>query len=62
MGIAEEEGLGTLFNTASDSLSDELILDAFAAGVLMVIDEEELIIPQAKNAFVEKVTASFRYL
>ncbi|MGI8502371.1 MAG: hypothetical protein ACR2LR_14725 [Hassallia sp.] len=55
MGIAEEEGLGTLFNTASDSLSDELILDAFAAGVLMVIDEEELIIPQAKTPLLKKL-------
>ncbi|MBD2606723.1 hypothetical protein H6G81_19835 [Scytonema hofmannii FACHB-248] len=55
MGIGEEEGLGTLFHTATDSLSDELILDAFAAGVLMVIDEEELIIPQAKTPLLKKL-------
>ena len=55
MGIGEDEGLGTLFNTATDSLSDELILDAFAAGVLMVIDEEELIIPQAKTPLLKKL-------
>jgi hypothetical protein len=55
MGIAEDEGIGTLFNTASDSLSDELILDAFAAGVLMVIDEEELIIPQAKTPLLKRL-------
>ncbi len=55
MAIAEDEGLGKLFNTASDSLSDELILDAFAAGVLMVIDEEELIIPQAKTPLLKRL-------
>lgn len=55
IGIAEDEGIGTLFNTASDSLSDELILDAFAAGVLMVIDEEELIIPQAKTPLLKNL-------
>jgi len=55
MGIGEDEGLGTLFKTATDSLSDELILDAFAAGVLMVIDEEELIIPQAKTPLLKKL-------
>jgi hypothetical protein len=53
--IAEDEGLGTLFSTASDSLSDELILDAFAAGVLMVIDEEELIIPQGKTPLLKRL-------
>ncbi|MGI2907530.1 hypothetical protein [Tolypothrix sp. VBCCA 56010] len=55
MVIAEDEGLGTLFNTANDSLSDELILDAFAAGVLMVIDEEQLIIPQGKTPLLKKL-------
>jgi hypothetical protein len=55
MEIAEVQGLGTLFKTATDSLSDELILDAFAAGVLMVIDEEELIIPQGKTPLLKKL-------
>ncbi|NEU73758.1 hypothetical protein PI95_014610 [Hassallia byssoidea VB512170] len=55
IGIAEDEGIGTLFNTANDFLSDELILDAFAAGVLMVIDEEQLIIPQAKTPLLKKL-------
>lgn len=55
MGIGEDKGLGTLFSIASNSLSDELILDAFAAGVLMVIDEEELIIPQAKTPLLKKL-------
>jgi hypothetical protein len=55
MLIAEEESLGRLFSTAIDSLSDELILDAFAAGVLMVIDEEELIIPQAKTPLLKRL-------
>ncbi|MCV3213201.1 hypothetical protein OGM63_06630 [Plectonema radiosum NIES-515] len=55
MEIAEVQGLGRLFKTATDSLSDELILDAFAAGVLMVIDEEELIIPQGKTPLLKKL-------
>lgn len=55
MGIAEGEGLGTLFYTAKESLSDELVLDAFAAGVLMVIDEDELIIPQNKTSLLKKL-------
>lgn len=36
---AEQEGLGAMFNAAYDCLPDELLPDAFAAGVMMLIDE-----------------------
>ncbi len=58
LGVAEDEGLGKLFHTARESLTDELVLDAFAAGVLMVIDEEELVIPQGKMPLLKKLQQS----
>lgn len=36
---ADQEGLGAIFNAAYDCLPDELLPDAFAAGVMMLIDE-----------------------
>src|SRR5690349_13893431 len=38
--IAQADGLGALFNTASQALSDDIVLDAFAAGAIVLIDEE----------------------
>lgn len=58
LGIAEDEGLGALFNTASSSLSDEIVLDGFAAGVIMVLDEEKLIIPKQKQPYLKKLQAA----
>jgi hypothetical protein len=55
LGIAEEEGLGPLLNTASESLSEDLFLDAFAAGVMMVLDEEELIVPKVKMPYLKQL-------
>ncbi|WP_414565897.1 MULTISPECIES: hypothetical protein [unclassified Anabaena] len=55
IGIAEDEGLGSLFNLANESLSDDLVLDAFAAGVIVVIDEEELVIPKQKQPYLKKL-------
>ncbi|MFQ4145231.1 hypothetical protein [Chlorogloeopsis sp. ULAP02] len=48
ISLAEDEGVGTLFNTAYECLADELILDGFAAGVSVLVDEEELKIPESK--------------
>jgi hypothetical protein len=58
LAIAEDEGLGALFNTASASLSDEIVLDGFAAGVIMVLDEEKLIIPKQKQLYLQKLQAA----
>lgn len=52
--IAEEEGLGALFNAAYDSLSDELLPDAFAAGVMMLIDESG-VIPPEQDGFIKEL-------
>ncbi|BAZ32785.1 hypothetical protein NIES4074_52920 [Cylindrospermum sp. NIES-4074] len=55
IGIAEDEGIGALFNTASASLADDIVLDGFAAGVIMVLDEEKLIIPKQKQSYLKKL-------
>ncbi|MEH2312216.1 MAG: hypothetical protein V7K35_12620 [Nostoc sp.] len=57
IGIAEEEGIGPLFNTAKVSLSDELVLDGFAAGVIVLLDDE-LAIPKPKQAYLKKLQAA----
>jgi hypothetical protein len=58
MGIAETEGIGPLFNTANESLTEELVLDGFAAGVVALLDEEEFIIPQNKQPFLKQLQAA----
>jgi len=54
IGIAEQEGIGPLFNAAKVSLSDELVLDGFAAGVIVLLDDE-LAIPKQKQAYLKKL-------
>ncbi|MCC5647523.1 hypothetical protein LC607_32375 [Nostoc sp. CHAB 5824] len=57
ISIAEEEGIGPLFNVAKVSLSDELVLDGFAAGVIVLLDDE-LTIPKSKQAYLKKLQAA----
>ena len=57
ISIAEEEGIGPLFNTAKISLSDELVLDGFAAGVIVLLDDD-LAIPKPKQAYLKKLQAA----
>ncbi|BAY11045.1 hypothetical protein [Calothrix sp. NIES-2098] len=52
--IAQEDGLGALFNTASQALSDDIVLDAYAAGAIVLIDEE-LEIPQQKQPYLKEL-------
>jgi hypothetical protein len=54
-GNAKSEGLGALFNSANDSLADELVLDGFAAGVSVLVDEHKLIIPKPKIALLKQL-------
>jgi hypothetical protein len=54
-GNEKSEGLGALFNSANDSLADELVLDGFAAGVSVLVDEDKLIIPKPKIALVKQL-------
>jgi hypothetical protein len=55
IAVAEEEGLGALFNSTKKSLSGERVLDAFAAGVSVLVDEEELHIPKGKMTLLKKL-------
>ncbi|MHC5600058.1 MAG: tellurite resistance TerB family protein [Nostoc sp.] len=54
IAIAEEEGIGPLFNVAKVSLSDELVLDGFAAGVIVLLDDD-LAIPKSKQPYLKKL-------
>ncbi|AKG20048.1 hypothetical protein [Calothrix sp. 336/3] len=51
--LAEEENLATLFNTANECIGDDLVLDGFAAGVSVLVDENEMRIPQEKMPLVK---------
>ncbi|WYL95845.1 MAG: tellurite resistance TerB family protein [Gloeotrichia echinulata IR180] len=53
--IGEQEGLGALFNIARESLSDDVLLDAFAAGVIILLDPEELVLPKKKQPYLKKL-------
>ncbi|MDF5739936.1 MULTISPECIES: hypothetical protein [unclassified Nostoc] len=55
--IVELEGIGPLFNVAKVSLSEELVLDGFAAGVIVLLDDE-LTIPKPKQAYLKKLQAA----
>ncbi|MBW4614796.1 MAG: tellurite resistance TerB family protein [Desmonostoc vinosum HA7617-LM4] len=56
LGIAEDEGIGPLFNGAKNALSDDLVLDGFAAGVIVLLDNvEELAIPEQKQPYLKKL-------
>jgi hypothetical protein len=53
--IAQYEGLGALFNSANASLVDERVLDAFAAGVVMLLDDKTLTIPTQKHPYIKQL-------
>jgi hypothetical protein len=53
--IAQNVGLGALFNTANISLVDEIVLDAFAAGVVMLLDDKTLTIPTSKKTYIKQL-------
>jgi hypothetical protein len=53
--LAEDEGLGALFNTASKSLAEDLVRDAYAAAVSVLVDEDELRIPKGKMTLLKKL-------
>lgn len=53
--IAEDEGLGALFNTANESLTEDLTQDAYAAGVSVLVDEEEMHVPKGKMPLLKKL-------
>jgi hypothetical protein len=58
INIAEDEGVGTLFNSANQSLTDDSLFDAYAAGVMMLVDEEKGIVPKNKMSFLNQLQAA----
>jgi hypothetical protein len=58
IGLAEQQGLGALFNAADEALPDELVPDAFAAGVMVLVDEEQLAVPQEKMPFLKQLQSA----
>jgi hypothetical protein len=54
-GNTKSQGLGALFNSANDSLADELVLDGFAAGVSVLVDRDKLIIPKPKTPLLKQL-------
>ncbi|MBA3923306.1 MAG: hypothetical protein H0X31_17090 [Nostocaceae cyanobacterium] len=58
INIAEDESVGTLFNSANESLSDDSLFDAYAAGVMMLVDEEKGIVPKSKMSFLNQLQAA----
>lgn len=55
IAIGEEAGLGALYNTANNALTEDLLLDAYAAGVSVLVDEDEVRIPKGKTALLKKL-------
>ncbi|MBV6621605.1 MAG: tellurite resistance TerB family protein [Rivularia sp. (in: Bacteria)] len=55
LNIAEQNEIGALFNAANDKLEDEFLEDAFAAGVSVVVDEEEMHIPKTKMPLLKSL-------
>ncbi|BCL39403.1 hypothetical protein [Nostoc sp. MS1] len=60
IAISQEESIGALFNVASQTLSDELVWDGFAAGVIILLDGEQLVIPQDKQPYLKKLQAALK--
>ncbi len=55
IAIAETEGLGALFNAANEFLTDELVLDGFAAGVSVLVSFDDIAIPKAKMPLLKQL-------
>jgi hypothetical protein len=58
IAIADESSVGALFTSAKALLSGDLLLDAFASGVLMLVDEDELTISKTRQGLLKKLQES----
>ena len=58
--LAEDAGLGSLFNAANTAISKEVVLDGFAAGVIMLLDAEDLIIPADKKTYLKQLQIALK--
>jgi hypothetical protein len=56
--IAETDGNGALFNAASEFLTDELVLDGFAAGASVLVSEDDIAIPKAKMPLLKQLQSA----
>ncbi|MEB3179853.1 MAG: tellurite resistance TerB family protein [Nostocaceae cyanobacterium] len=55
ISIAQQQGLAALFNAADEALPDYLVPDGFAAGVIALVDQEKLAVPQEKIPFLQQL-------
>ncbi len=55
VNLAQQNGRGALFNAANEELEDDFLEDAFAAGVSVVLDEEEIQIPRTKIPLIKSL-------
>lgn len=55
LNLAVNKSPGALFNTAKQQLEDEFLEDAFAAGVSVIFDEEEMHIPKSKMLLLKSL-------
>lgn len=53
--VADEEGLGPLFNAADEAIPDDLVPDAYAAAILTIMDPDTGKVPTAKSAFLNEL-------
>lgn len=60
LAIATEEGVGPLLNTATKALPEEMVWDGFAAAVVLLLDEDELIIPSEKQPYLKKLQEALK--
>lgn len=58
VSIAENEGNGALFNAANEFLTDDLVLDGFAAGVSVLVSEDDIEIPKAKMPLLKQLQSA----
>ena len=55
LSLAEKNGRGALFNAANEQLEGDFLEDAFAAGVSVILDEEEIQIPRTKIHLIKSL-------
>lgn len=60
LNLAEKNGRGALFNAAKKELKDDFLEDAFAAGISVVLDEEEIQIPRTKMPLVKSLQQALK--
>ena len=58
--VAAEEGVGPLLKTATQSLPEEMVWDGFAAAVVILLDEDELVIPADKKSYLKKLQEALK--